>query len=74
MRRHPGLYLTIVIIVAIAAALFVYPKNWGAKVLPWRLGLDLVGGTHLVYQIDLSQSPQPINSVVPGFVMSLKNA
>jgi protein-export SecD/SecF family membrane protein len=55
MRRHPGLYLTIIILVAIAAALFVYPKNWGAKELPWRLGLDLVGGTHLVYQIDLSQ-------------------
>ena len=38
MRRHPGLFLTIIILVAVAAALFVYPKNWGAKVLPWRLG------------------------------------
>lgn len=55
MRRHPGLFLTIVILLAIAAAFFVYPRNWGANVLPWRLGLDLVGGTHLVYQIDLSQ-------------------
>ena len=55
MRRHPGLFLTIIILVAVAAALFVYPKNWGAKMLPWRLGLDLVGGTHLVYQIDLSK-------------------
>ena len=67
MRRHPGLYLTIVIIVAIAAALFVYPKNWGAKALPWRLGLDLVGGTHLVYQIDLSKvAAADQDSVVQG--------
>jgi len=67
MRRHPGLYLTIVIIVAVAAALFVYPKNWGAKALPWRLGLDLVGGTHLVYQIDLSQvAVADRDSVVQG--------
>ena len=67
MRRHPGLYLTIVIIVAIAAALFVYPKNWGTKVLPWRLGLDLVGGTHLVYQIDLSKvAAADQGSVVQG--------
>jgi len=67
MRRNPGLYLTIVIIVAIAAALFVYPKNWGAETLPWRLGLDLVGGTHLVYQIDLSQvTATDRDSVVQG--------
>lgn len=67
MRRHPGLYLTIIIIVAIAAALFVYPKNWGAKVLPWRLGLDLVGGTHLVYQIDLSKvAAADQDSVIQG--------
>jgi protein-export SecD/SecF family membrane protein len=67
MRRHPGLYLTIIIIVAIAAALFVYPKNWGAQVLPWRLGLDLVGGTHLVYQIDLSKvAAADQDSVVQG--------
>jgi len=67
MRRHPGLYLTIIILVAVAAALFVYPKNWGAKVLPWRLGLDLVGGTHLVYQIDLSKvAVTDQSSVVAG--------
>jgi protein-export SecD/SecF family membrane protein len=67
MRRHPGLFLTIIILLAVAAALFVYPKNWGAKVLPWRLGLDLVGGTHLVYQIDLSQvAAADQDSVVQG--------
>ena len=67
MRRNPGLYLTLVILVAIAAALFVYPQNWGAETLPWRLGLDLVGGTHLVYQIDLSQiAATDRDSVVQG--------
>lgn len=54
MRRHPGLFLSIIVIVAIGAAFFVYPKGFGAKVQPWKLGLDLVGGSHLVYQIDLS--------------------
>jgi preprotein translocase subunit SecD len=67
MRRHPGLFLTIIILVAIAAALFVYPKNWGAQMLPWRLGLDLVGGTHLIYQIDLSKvAVADQSSVVAG--------
>ncbi|NCN95036.1 protein translocase subunit SecD, partial [Candidatus Wolfebacteria bacterium] len=27
----------------------------GGKFLPWRLGLDLIGGTHLVYEMDMSQ-------------------
>ncbi len=67
MRRHPGLFLAVIVLVAIAAAVFVYPKYLGAKVLPWRLGLDLVGGTHLVYQIDLSQVPaSDQSSVVAG--------
>jgi protein-export SecD/SecF family membrane protein len=67
MRRHPGLFLTLIILVAVAAALFVYPRNWGAKELPWRLGLDLVGGTHLVYQIDLSKvAVTDQSSVVAG--------
>jgi preprotein translocase subunit SecD len=55
MRRHPGLFLTIIILVAILAGVFVYPKWLGAKYQQWHLGLDLVGGSHLVYQIDLSK-------------------
>lgn len=55
MRRSPGLFLTLIILVALAAGIFVYPKWLGAKYQPWRLGLDLVGGSHLVYQIDLSK-------------------
>lgn len=67
MRRHPGLYLSIIIIVAIAAAIFVYPKGFGARTEPWKLGLDLVGGSHLVYNIDLSNvSSTDQASVISG--------
>ncbi len=54
MQKHPRFFLGLIILVAILAAVFVYPKGWGAKYRPWRLGLDLVGGTHLVYEVDLS--------------------
>lgn len=67
MRRHPGLFLSIIILVAIAAAFFVYPASIGAQWLPWRLGLDLVGGSHLVYQVDLSKiAATDQDSVVNG--------
>ncbi len=55
MRKHPFFVLFLIALVAVTAAFFVYPKNFGAKVMPWRLGLDLIGGSHLVYKVDLSQ-------------------
>jgi protein-export membrane protein SecD len=67
MRRHPGLFLSLIVILAIIAGVFVYPKGIGKKVEPWKLGLDLVGGSHLVYQIDLSNvSSTDQASVVSG--------
>ncbi len=67
MRRHPGLFLTIIVLVAIAAGFFVYPKWVGSQWQPWHLGLDLVGGSHLVYQIDLSKvAATDQDSVVQG--------
>jgi preprotein translocase subunit SecD len=67
MRRHPGLFLSLIIILAIIAGVFVYPKGLGKSVEPWKLGLDLVGGSHLVYQIDLSNvSSTDQSSVVSG--------
>ncbi len=67
MRRHPGLFLGIIIVVAVAAGFFVYPKGMGAAWRPWHLGLDLVGGSHLVYNIDLSNvSSTDQASVVAG--------
>ena len=67
MRRHPGLFLTIIIAVTILAGIFVYPKNFGLNWNPWRLGLDLVGGSHLIYRVDLSKVPSgDQNSVLNG--------
>jgi preprotein translocase subunit SecD len=57
MRRNKGLILSLIILLAILAGVFVYPKGIGAKWRPWRLGLDLVGGSHLVYKVDLSGVP-----------------
>ena len=55
------------IILAVAASFFIYPKGFGEKYLPWRLGLDLVGGSHLIYQIDMSQvNKDDRDSVVAG--------
>jgi preprotein translocase subunit SecD len=67
MRKHPGLFLSIIILVAIAAGFFVYPGGIGAQWMPWKLGLDLVGGSHLVYQVDLSNvSSTDQSSVISG--------
>jgi preprotein translocase subunit SecD len=67
MRRHPGLFLSLIVVLAIIAGIFVYPKGLGSKVEPWKLGLDLVGGSHLVYQIDLSNvSSTAQSSVISG--------
>jgi protein-export SecD/SecF family membrane protein len=61
------MFLVIIILVAIAAGIFVYPKGFGASWQPWHLGLDLVGGSHLVYQIDLSKvAPENQDSVIAG--------
>ncbi len=54
MRAKYTLTLFFVILATILAAFFAYPRSPLGKVLPWRLGLDLVGGTHLVYEIDMS--------------------
>jgi len=48
-----------ILLVSIVAGFFVYPNNpvapWLSESVPWRLGLDLVGGAHLVYRVDTSQ-------------------
>ncbi|MEK7506846.1 MAG: protein translocase subunit SecD [Patescibacteria group bacterium] len=57
----------IIIVCAIFLAFFVYPAAWNKLAdqvhaphlpdwRPFRLGLDLLGGTHLVYQADLAKS------------------
>lgn len=59
MKKQAKLILTGIAVVAVLAALFVLPISkkpfdFGSKVAPWRLGLDLVGGSHLVYEVDMS--------------------
>lgn len=44
----------LVVLLAIVSAFFVFPKGLGGKILPWRLGLDLVGGSYLVYEVDMT--------------------
>lgn len=44
-----------VLVLTIAAAFFVYPQSPISKrFVPWRLGLDLVGGSYLMYEVDTS--------------------
>ena len=67
MRKYPVLFLLVIIGAAVLAGFFVYPKNFGAEYRPWRLGLDLIGGSHLVYRVDLSQvSSEDRESVLGG--------
>lgn len=60
----PRLAIPLIIILAIVAGFFVYPKYWDNSIgaifgkypaKTFRLGLDLLGGTHLVYDADLSK-------------------
>ncbi len=52
-RKNLIWLLTFVVLLSIAAGVFVYPKQFGAKYRPWRLGLDLIGGSHLTYEVDM---------------------
>ena len=48
MKRNPTFFFVLVLIVTVAGGFFVYAGGLGARYLPWRLGLDVVGGSHLV--------------------------
>jgi preprotein translocase subunit SecD len=54
MRRKAGALLALIVLAAALSAAFVFPKALGNRILPWRLGLDLVGGSHLVYEVDMA--------------------
>lgn len=67
LMKKDAIYLSIIILVAVLAGFFIYPSGFGNQYLPWKLGLDLVGGTHLVYKVDLSSvEPQNQGSVLNG--------
>jgi len=55
--RHITLLITVVAI-SVAAGFFVYQPFWEkySSFRPWHLGLDLAGGSYLVYRVDLSET------------------
>ena len=55
MRRDPKLIFGLVLVATVVSIIFVYPGNISSTYRPWHLGLDLVGGSHLVYEVDLSK-------------------
>lgn len=56
-RKNLSLVLISVFIVAIFAGVFVYDPVWQSitKFRSWSLGLDLAGGSYLVYDIDVNK-------------------
>lgn len=59
MKKYAKHILIGIAVVVVLAALFVLPISkkpfdFGKRIAPWRLGLDLVGGSHLVYEVDMS--------------------
>ena len=52
-KRAIAIFVSIVIITVIGG-FFVSQYSVGKNTLPWRLGLDLVGGTQLIYEVDVS--------------------
>ncbi len=56
--RKNSLKFFLIIVSAIVAGLLVFPKPFGKTFLPWRLGLDLVGGSYLVYEADMKDIAQ----------------
>lgn len=84
MNKNLVILIAIIILTALAG-FFVYPQNkifgregnfltFGSRLLSWRLGLDLVGGTHLVYEVDLSGvAPSDRSSVLNGLRDIMEN-
>ena len=55
---HHITLLIIVVAISIVAGFFVYQPFWEkySSFRPWHLGLDLAGGSYLVYRVDLSET------------------
>lgn len=57
MLKKPGTILFLVFVAGLAAGFFIYPGTFLDRYSPWRLGLDLVGGTQVIFEADLSSIP-----------------
>ncbi|PIR88446.1 MAG: protein translocase subunit SecD [Candidatus Harrisonbacteria bacterium CG10_big_fil_rev_8_21_14_0_10_44_23] len=59
--------IIVVLLISILGGFFIYPGNGVSDNLrPWHLGLDLVGGAHLVYEVDMSD----VDSADQAYVLS----
>lgn len=60
--------LTVLVVLAVVAGVFDYDPLWQkvSRFSPWRLGLDLAGGSYLIYSVDLSQ----VNAADQGSVVN----
>ncbi len=68
-KKNSIAILFFIILISIFAGVFVYQPAWKniSSFRPWKLGLDLAGGSYLVYDIDLSDvNPSDHNTVVKG--------
>ena len=57
-RTSSIIIFTVILLTTIVSGFFVYPGNFGKSNLPWKLGLDLIGGSTLVYDVDLTGIPK----------------
>jgi len=64
MKRGSLILIVFVFLIAAVGVFFIHPDYIGSKVRPWRLGLDLVGGSHLVYQVDMANVVESDRSIV----------
>lgn len=64
MRRNLWITFSIILTVLVVSILIDLPKSffWGDKIKA-QLGLDLVGGTELIYEADLSESKDKIKDL-----------
>lgn len=76
MLRKNSLIFISVLIVFVLAALVVFPveEGWFGKLKGVRLGLDLQGGTRLVYKADTSAiEPGKVDEAIEGARLVLEN-
>jgi len=59
--------LILVLVISLLSGFFVYPGNAVSNKIPWKLGLDLIGGSALVYEVNLDDvNPEDKEETVAG--------
>lgn len=64
MRKKSLLFILGVFAATILAIFYISPTDTNIGKGKWRLGLDLVGGAHLVYEVDMTNVVEAERSVV----------